>query len=130
MNFAIKIGTFFLASVCLYSCYRDNQSSLYPKSSAPGSSGCDTSDVSFSGTVQPVFLQNCALSGCHASSSPTGGYVLDNYNGVRSVVLSGRLIGAIDHSAGYSAMPKDAAMLSDCDIAMIISWINKGAQND
>jgi hypothetical protein len=130
MSFIIKISLLILLSVCLYSCYRDNKASLYPKSSVPGSSTCDTSNVSFSGSVQPVFLKNCALSGCHASSSPTGGYVLDNYNGVRSIVLSGRLIGAITHSAGFSAMPKDAAMLSDCDIALITSWIDQGAQNN
>jgi hypothetical protein len=126
----IKIGLLFLLFVCLYSCYKDNKEALYPKSSVPGSTSCDTVNTSFSLDIQPVFLKNCALSGCHASSSPTGGYVLDNYNGVRSVVLSRRLLGAITHAAGYSAMPKDAAPLSDCDIAMITSWVNQGAQNN
>ena len=120
----------FLSSVCLYSCYRDNKAALYPKSSVPGSSSCDTTNTSYSGAVQPVFSKNCALSGCHASASPTGGYVLDTYKGAISIVLSGRLIGAITHSAGYSVMPKNAAMLSDCDIALITSWINQGAQNN
>jgi hypothetical protein len=130
MGLKTKLGLFAIFSICLYSCYRDNQAALYPQSSVPGTSSCDTNNTSFSGAIQPIFTINCALSGCHASASPTGGYVLDNYNGIRSVVLSGRLIGAITHAAGYSAMPKDAPMLSDCDLATIISWINQGSQNN
>jgi len=114
-------------SITLYGCYYDNSASIYPQSPAPGSTLCDTTNVSYSKTVSPILLQNCALAGCHASSSPTGGYTLDNYDGVRSIVLSGRIIGAITHSPGYSPMPKDAAMLNTCEIGQITSWINQGA---
>jgi hypothetical protein len=111
-------------------CYEDNSASLYPQGNYPGGPDCDTTNVSFSVTVQPILLRNCALPGCHASSSPTGGYTLDNYNGVRSIVLSGRIIGAINHRTGYASMPKDAAMLSACEIGQIASWIDQGAKNN
>lgn len=130
MNFIKKIFFLFIVSASLYGCYTDNAASLYPGSSYPGSAACDTTNVSYSGTIQPILLQYCALQDCHASASPSGGYVLDNYNGVRSTVLGGRLAGAILHTAGFSAMPKDAAMLGDCDIGLIISWINQGAQSN
>jgi hypothetical protein len=120
----------FICSVIFNSCYYDDANSIYPQSPLPGSSQCDTNNVSYTTVISPILLQNCALPGCHASSSPTGGYTLDNYNGVRSIVLSGRIIGAISHLAGYSPMPKDAAMLDACQIGQITSWINQGAKNN
>lgn len=119
-----------LCCFCIAGCFRRNEESIYPKAAAPGSVDCDTTNVSYSKTVKYIFLQNCALAGCHASSAPTGGYMLDNYAGVKSIVLSGRIIGAITHRSGYTAMPKDAKQLNDCQIGLIKSWINQGAQNN
>ena len=121
-----------MLSMCLLfaSCYEDNSTAVYPQSTYAGSSTCDTTNVSFSKIIQPLLLQNCALAGCHASSSPTGGYRLDNYNGVRSIVLSGRILGAINHQTGYATMPKDAAKLNACQIGEITSWIDQGAKNN
>jgi hypothetical protein len=130
MGFIRKNIFLLFASVCLYGCYSDNSTSLYPGANYPGGISCDTNNVSYSATIQPILLQNCALQDCHAGASPLGGYVLDNYNGVLSAILSGRLIGAISHSTGYSPMPKDAAMLNDCEIALITSWINQGTQKN
>jgi hypothetical protein len=129
-NEAKRTGLFFLLLFVFTGCYRDNETSLYPRSAAPGSVNCDTVNLSYSHTIQQIFLQNCALPGCHASSAATGGYKLDNYSGVKSIVLSGRIIGAITHTVGYASMPKDAAMLSECQIGQIESWINQGAQNN
>ncbi len=126
----VLLGLYFILSIALQGCYDDNATDIYPQSAVPGSSLCDTTNVSFSKIIEPILLQNCALPGCHASSSPTGGYTLDNYNGVRSIVLSGRIVGAITHSFGYSPMPKDAAMLNDCQVGLITSWINQGAQDN
>jgi hypothetical protein len=42
-------------------------------------------------------------------------------------VDSGQLLGAIKHSPGYSQMPKNEAMLVDCDIQKIETWITEGA---
>lgn len=130
MNLVKKMSLLFLLPVIMYSCYRDNASSLYPASASPGSIGCDTSDVSFTGSIQPILTQNCVLASCHASSSASGGYILDNFYGVQSIVLSGRFIGAITHAAGYSPMPKNSPKLSDCQLGLIISWVNQGAQNN
>ncbi len=123
-----SLSLLFIFFVC--SCYHDSADALYPKSAEPGSTSCDTSNVSYSKNVNGIFLQNCALPGCHASSAPTGGYTLDNYNGVKAIVLSGRIIGAITHTMGYASMPKDRTMLNNCQIGLIKSWINQGAQNN
>jgi hypothetical protein len=117
-------------SLLAYGCYRDSEEALYPKGAYPGGVGCDTMNISYERTVKYIFLQNCALAGCHATGSATGSYTLDNYHGVRSVVLSGRIIGAITHAPGYVHMPKNGTKLDDCKLGQIISWINQGAQNN
>jgi hypothetical protein len=129
MNFFKKCAYIFFMPVMLYSCYRHNQEAIY-STSIPGSSLCDTSHVSYDSTISPILLGNCAVTGCHASSSATGGYAFDNYSGVRSAVLNGRLIGAVTHASGYAQMPKDRAMLDECQIALITSWVEHGAQNN
>jgi hypothetical protein len=128
MNFIRKRAYIFFMSVILYSCYRDNREDMSVPSA--GSSLCDTTHVSYDSTISPILLGNCALAGCHASSSATGGYAFDNYSGVRSAVLNGRLVGAITHASGFAPMPKDRAMLDDCQVALIASWVEHGAQNN
>src|SRR5579872_245847 len=128
MNFIRKGACIFLMSVILYSCYRDNRENMSLTSA--GSTVCDTMNVSYDSTISPILLGNCALAGCHASSSATGGYAFDTYSGVRSAVLNGRLVGAITHAAGFAPMPKDRAILDDCQIALITSWVEHGAQNN
>lgn len=130
MHLIKKLCLLCLLPVVISGCYEDNAASIYPQLALPGSISCDTTAVSYALTIKPILLQNCALAGCHASSAPTGGYTLDNYAGVKSIVLSGRLIGAINHRAGYATMPKDAAMLSVCQIGQITSWVNQGANNN
>jgi hypothetical protein len=120
----------FSFAVLVCGCYRDNEESLYPKAAYAGGVGCDTVNISYDRTVKYIFQRNCAIPGCHASGSATGGYTLDNYAGVRSVVLSGRIIGAITHAPGYVHMPKNGTKLDDCQLGQIISWINQGAQNN
>ncbi len=106
-------------------CYNDNSEDLFPQPTQ-----CDTSNVTFTATIQPILNQHCALANCHATGSALGGYMLDNYDGVKNTVMSGRIIGAINWEAGYSQMPKNAVKLSDCDILKIETWINNGALNN
>ncbi|HNW53110.1 MAG TPA: hypothetical protein PKN21_02525, partial [Bacteroidales bacterium] len=48
-------------ALTLGGCYYDNEEDLYL-----GSSGCDTTNVTYSGTVVPVFAGYC--NSCHSSS--------------------------------------------------------------
>ncbi len=100
------------------------------KSGAPNSSNCNNCDTTFkyASRVQPLMDKWCV--GCHSTNNAGGGYDLSNYNGVKSSISSGRFIGSIQHTAGYSAMPKSASKLSDCDINAITKWVNAGAPNN
>ncbi len=91
-------------------------------------SGCDTNQFTFAGTVQPILNANCT--GCHGGTAPSAGISLSSYAGVRVVVDNNRLPGAIGHLAGYSPMPKGGGKLSDCQIRQVERWIASGAPNN
>jgi mono/diheme cytochrome c family protein len=64
------------------------------------------------------------------AASPSGNILLNNYANVKIQATNGRLVGAVSHAAGYSAMPKNANKLTECQIAQIRKWVNAGALNN
>lgn len=89
---------------------------------------CDSSQFTFSGTVQPILQTHCL--GCHGGLAIDGGFIqLDNYDGVKEQVTSNILYPAITHT-GANPMPKNGNKLSDCKIAVIRKWIEAGALNN
>lgn len=114
----------FLISIILiciaFACTSDNYDEYY-------ASQCNVSDVTYSGSVQPI-LQNRCVS-CHNANFPSGNVRLDNYNLVKIHVDGGELLGSIKHLPGYSPMPQ-GNKLDDCSIQIIETWINNGALNN
>lgn len=121
--FLILFGTMALLS----SCYYDNEEELYP---APEGQvlACDTTDVSYSGFVQPLLGEHCT--GCHAGTTPSGNVSLDNHESVKRWADDGTLYGAMAHLDGYSQMPKGGNRLPQCDLDKVKAWIDAGAQNN
>ena len=114
-----------LISICLVislvSCYYDNEEALYPVVNT----ACDTTNVTFSGSVAPILANNCLS--CHSNSSAASlgnGIRLEDYADVKA--NSGRISGAIKHTGGYSPMPKNGGMLKPCLITQIDIWIGNG----
>ena len=60
-------------------CYYDSVPVLYPNASV-----CDTTNVTYSKTIQPILSSQCYT--CHEGSTPTGGLILTDYNSVMVVV--------------------------------------------
>ena len=91
---------------------------------------CDTAEYTYSGAIQPLLKKYCY--GCHATAAASsgGGVVLDTYNGVKTQALNGKLLGDIQHSSGFNAMPLGGAKLTDCQITQVSKWINAGALNN
>jgi hypothetical protein len=89
---------------------------------------CDTSNVTYSGTIASIIQTNCL--GCHGSAGTGGGIFLNSYSTVKSQVDNGRLWGAINWQPGFSQMPNNGSKLSDCDITLIGIWIQQGAPNN
>lgn len=122
-----KVASTFL--ICLVititiSCTYHNQEDYFSQQTIE----CDTTSVSYSNTVMPIFDQNCYA--CHNSSDQTAGIVLDNIEGVKNIAETGILINVLKHTQGYAAMPKSAPALDECSIAMIEAWINQGMNDN
>lgn len=87
----------------------------------PDPTPCDTANVTYTGTVYPVFNQYCIT--CHSGGAPSGGLDLTSYSQVAFIAQNGALMGAIKHLQGYSPMPQGSDKLSDCKIRQIEIWI-------
>jgi len=114
-------------TIGLTSCYYDSKEAITPQDLT---NLCDTSTVTYSGIVSDIMTTSCSTSGCHIGSLPAAGIAYDNYVTVKAYVDNGHLMGTIKQSAGFSAMPKGAQKLSDCQIAHLDAWINAGALNN
>lgn len=101
------------------SCYYDNEDYLYPDN------GCDTTNVTYSGSVAPILATNC--NNCHNPGSPSGGVIVNNYADLKVVVDNGRFWGSINHEQGYQPMPRNSPKLSECNLTKIKKWIDDGA---
>ena len=91
---------------------------------------CDTTS-SYKTAIAPLITTNCI--GCHSSASAAasgGGIDLSTYATIQVYALNGRLMGSVNHAAGYSAMPKNVAQLPACQIAQIQKWVTAGAPNN
>ena len=100
-----------------------------PNNSCVDTSACDTTNVTFSGSVQPILQKYCV--GCHNNANANGNppVMLDSYTNVIKVVNNGRLMGSLLGRQGYAKMPPSGS-LSQCDIEKIRIWINNGAPNN
>lgn len=94
----------------------------------PYAGGCDSINVTFNATVQPIINNSCR--GCHSGAAPQGNVNLENYSSIQAVVNDGRLLKAITHAPGVAPMPRNQPKLSNCKIAQIRKWINDGAPHN
>lgn len=92
------------------------------------SGGCDTTNVSYSGTIALTMDTYCT--GCHSGASPSGGIDLTSYDGVAAIAADGSLLGSVQHEAGWVAMPYGGSWLPDCKIDEIRIWVENGYPND
>lgn len=123
-----KKSVFAIASLYLAiaSCSSDSEDILNTPAQ-PGT--CDTAVVTYSATITPLITKYGCTS-CHSGSAPSGGFALTSYNGLKSKVNDGRLIGAITHANGFSPMPQGGTKMNDCDINKFRAWVNRGALNN
>jgi len=89
---------------------------------------CDTSSVTYSGTITPILQSKCV--GCHNNTLQSGLVNLIGYANVKVYAQSGSLLGSIQHANGYFPMPKGGTQLSECEIASVRTWIRNGAINN
>jgi len=88
---------------------------------------CDTSNASYNMDIKPIVQNRCI--GCHSNALQSGGFNFTTYDGLHAAYASGKLHGAINHMAGFVAMPQNGT-LSDCELGLLNSWIAAGAPNN
>jgi len=91
------------------------------KNNACTQMNCDTTTVTFAGSVQPILQKYCL--GCHSGGSPSGGIDLSNLTSLMVQVNNGALMASIRQDAGYNPMPLGGPKLSNCEIATIGIWV-------
>ena len=125
MNKKILISAFSVfITLAIYSCYYDHTESLYPQLPVP----CDTTNVTYSKSLVQTLSLYCYS--CHGPTYQTDGQgiELDTYSKLKGYLP--RVIGAINHSAGYFQMPKTGGQLDNCRIQEFSIWQSQGAPNN
>lgn len=110
--------------MAVLSCVWDDEETLYP-----GPDICDTLDVSFSMDVVPIMTANCFS--CHSNTNApdfASGIQLEDYDDVKA--SSTLIVGAINHSSGFSAMPLNAEKMDTCSIQTIEAWVHAGSPDN
>ena len=99
---------------------------------------CDPDTVYFTNTILPLFISNCAKSGCHDDAGHQDGIILNSYS---SIMGSGEIE---PYNAGEGDIPEvitendpdkimpppPSAPLTPDQINLIMTWINQGAKNN
>lgn len=104
------------------SCYYDVEEDFITDST------CDVSTVTYSDQILEILSNRCYK--CHSAALNLGNITLEGYDRLRVQVDNGRLLGAIRRENGFSPMPQNEAMLSQCDIDLLATWVAEGAQNN
>jgi hypothetical protein len=117
-----------IISVALFSsCYYDKEELLYGGANN-GPCTDTTGAISYVQKVVPILQQYCYS--CHTGSFPSGSQIMGTYSADKAMGQNGKLYGTINHSAGFSPMPKGMAKLNNCQIAVIKKWIDTGLLNN
>jgi hypothetical protein len=118
----ISLATITIFSLFFVSCYYDNEEALYPALS----NSCDTTNVTYSGTIVPILNNSCLT--CHSNLSTGGSILLTDYAQV--VANAPRITGSIKQLQGFSAMPKNSAKIKSCSITQWDIWVRDGMLNN
>lgn len=126
MKIVISIFLVLISALFISSCYYDKEDLLYGNSNAPCT---DTTTVmSYSQKVVPVLQQYCYS--CHTGNFPSGNQLMGTYATDKAMAQNGKLYGTINHSAGFSPMPKGMAKMNSCQINTVKKWIDGGMLNN
>ena len=107
------------------SCYYDSEEALYPSLNT----ACDTTNVTFSGKIAPMFANSCLS--CHSNATAAGsgnGIRLENYADVQTRATA--LAGSIKQTGTYSPMPKNGGKIKACLISQFDIWVKNGMLNN
>jgi hypothetical protein len=111
-----------LTLISLSACYYDKADKLYPNATA-----CDTTNATYTKTVQPILKANCTDAGCHTTANANAGIALDTYAATMLALPQDQLLNAVKYITGGSKNMPPTQKMADCDVNKIEAWIRRGA---
>jgi hypothetical protein len=92
--------------------------------------GCDTMDVSFSGSIRTLINNTCYP--CHNNDIKQGLVNLSDYDKIKYEVDSGLLLRSVEREPGDTVIPMPylQSKFDDCKIRLLQIWIDDGAPNN
>lgn len=136
-NYRTTVTLLFLLigiSMLWVSCIHDPILGELPTDGEPNTLECSPVEgVCFESSVLPIFVSECAKSGCHDSKSRKEGYILDTYSNIMKRGISpgnaaGSKLYKVLFESGEDRMPPNGS-LSLAQKDSIAAWINEGARN-
>lgn len=122
IRFVFALISLFALAFYFNSCKHEPEDSPQPGNGGENPpEGCDSLFVTYANNVVPIFESKCNW--CHSGDLPDGNIDLTDFDQVSIIAQNGALIGALEHQAGFSPMPKDGDKLSLCEIEIIKIWI-------
>ncbi|MCX6325652.1 MAG: hypothetical protein NT144_03210 [Bacteroidia bacterium] len=118
----VPIVTFVTILFFFASCYYDNEEALYPMLN----SSCDTTNVTFSGTIVPILTNSCYS--CHSDANAAFGANVHLQTITDVQTNSAKLIVSIQQT-GTKPMPP-GGKLNTCSITQFDIWIKTGMPNN
>lgn len=120
----ISLATVAIFLFFLVSCYYDSEEALYPALST----SCDTTNVTFSGTIVPILDNNCFA--CHSNNTAASNNTIPLQNYADVLAKADRIVGSIKHLNSFSPMPKSGGLIKTCSINQFDIWVRKGMLNN
>jgi cytochrome c5 len=79
----------------------------------------------FEQNIRPLFAAKC--NACHSGPKASAGLRLDNANGWKGAISTGKLLMAVNHEPGAAAMPPSGGKLSPKELNLLADWAKRGA---
>ncbi|HEY6955945.1 MAG TPA: c-type cytochrome domain-containing protein [Flavisolibacter sp.] len=133
MALAVTVSMIAFASSCKHYIPIENASPGSGPNNPPATSTCSVDTIYFQQQVLPVFISNCAMSGCHDAASHKEGINLTSYSGIMS---GGIRAGNPGSSKLYNVIidgsmpPRPYSTLTQDQINSLNKWITQGAKNN
>ena len=113
------------AFILFVGCFNDKADLVNPNTKLLG---CDTTGISYSATITPIFTNN-HCNDCHSGSASSGqGIQLDSYDKLVAYIKQNPtyLLRDLNESSAPYHMPSGYGKISDCEINKVAAWINQG----
>ncbi len=123
ISYRMLAGLLLVPLVFLAGCYYDNEEELYTYYYT--ANPCDTTNITFNGTIFPIIQGNCSTTGCHVAGG-TGIGLFENYDQVKAYVDNGKLE---NRTLVVQNMPPSSP-LTACQQTLLQRWIDAGAPNN